>query len=505
MYSTIMTKKTKPSFLDFKALTCLDRLVITGTSQTFGYENAMRKYCYNNGMDPNFLANWARPLTNRIKEQAEAMALLSGFPMVDCNKFKDRKDEFIKDRMAKHKFIHGDVIAVFKSMENCFSFYRSQSAKNATMKGCPFKLRSNKCLHYYIYLYDNFLGLVCLRIQSYAPFSIQFIVNGHHILERLLVEHDVSFKKLDNCFTDIKDFDKAQALSNSITGTYINQHLDRISRAQIPLLDIMPDWYRFTVRQIELSRDVYTPTDDVSVDKIRNTILQLCLQRPDDFISYITQPPRKPRKPDFSYRNTRLGICAKFHSGTTSIKAYHKFDTVLRIETSCYNLRKLTARRTMLTKTGETVIKTAPMTRSLLDINLFIEFSKNANQRMADRLDAFWSQAYSNKELQRVSRRTEDQKINFSGINFFAKRDSDLLRSVASPQYDLTGFKRSDIAKQTGLNPSQTGYAIRRLRAHQLVKKINGTNRYFLTKMGRKSTISTLLLEHVIVAPLMTA
>lgn len=480
-------------------------MVVTGTSQTFGFEGSMRKYCYDMGMDANFLAHWARPLTDRIRSQAEAMANLSGAPMVDCNKFKDRKDDYIKKKLSEHKYKNGDIIAVFKSMENCFSFYRSQSAKNATMKGCPFKLRSNKCLHYYFYVHDDSLGLVCLRVQSYAPFSIQFIINGHHILERMLIKDKQVYEKHDNCFIDFKDFKKAQELANQITGPYINEHLDRISRAYIPLLDIMPDWYRFTVRQIELSHDVYTPIDPQSIDKVRNTIIQLCLQRPDDFISYLTQPPRKPRKPDFSYRNTRLGICAKFHSGTTSIKAYHKFDTVLRIETSCYNLRKISVKRSMKNKKGETVIRTAPMTRSLLDINLFIKFGQNANQRMADRLNGFWSQAYSNKELQKTSQRTEGQKINFSGINFFAKRDSDLLRSVASPQYDLTGFKRSDIAHQTGLNPGQAGYAIRRLRAHKLVKKINGTNRYFLTKQGRKSSTSTMLLEHALIAPLMTA
>lgn len=500
-----MTKKNKASFCDFKALSCLDRLVITGTSQSFGYEDAMRNYCYENKLDANFLAHWARPLTERIREQAQAMADLSGIPMVDCNKFKDRKDDFIKKRMSEHQYNDGEIIAVFKSMENCFSFYRSQSAMNATLKGCPFKLRSNKCLHFYFYIFDKFLGLVCLRIQSYAPFSIQFIINGHHILERMLIKNGISFEKSENCFIEIDNYDKAQALSNTITGPYINNHLDRLSRSFIPLLDIMPNWYRFTVRQIELSKDIYTPTNEESIDKVRNTIIQLCFQRPDDFISYITQPPRKPRKPDFSYRNTRLGICAKFHSGTTSIKAYHKFDTVLRIETSCYNLRKLSVKRTVKKKNGETEVKTAPMTRSLMDINLFIEFGRNANQRMTDRLDGFWSQSYSNKELQKTSQRTEGQKINFSGINFFAKRDSELLRSVSSPQYDLTGFKRSDIARQTGLTPGQAGYAIRRLRAHQLVKRINGTNKYFLTKKGRKSSTSTFLLENAIIAPLMTA
>lgn len=480
-------------------------MVITGTSQTFGYESAMRKFCYENNLDATFLADWARPLTQRIRDQAESLAELSGIPMVDCNKYKGRKDEFIKKRLENRIYEDGDIIAVFKSMENCNSFYRSQSAKQAKLQGSPFRLRSSKCLHFYIYVFDDILGQVCLRIQSYAPFSIQFIVNGHHILERSFIKNGMSFRKEDNCFTEIDDYEKAQEIADCITGPYIDLHLERISKGYIPLRDIMPDWYRFTVRQIEYSKDIYTPKDQIGIDKVRNTILQLCLQRPDDFISYITQPPRNPRKPEFSYRNTRLGVCAKFHSGTTSIKAYHKFDNVLRIETSCYNLRKLSMKRAMKNKLGETVVKSAPLTRSLKDIGLFIKFSRNSNQRMSERLDAFWSQSHSNKELQSASQRTVNQKINFSGINFFAKRDSELLKSAGSAQYDLTGFKRSDIANKTGLNPGQAGYAIRRLRAHHLIKKVNGTNRYFLTKKGRRATTSSLLLEHVMIAPLMSA
>jgi predicted transcriptional regulator len=279
----------------------------------------------------------------------------------------------------------------------------------------------------------------------------------------------------------------------------------RISRGLVPLQDIMPHWYRFTIRQIEYSNDIYTPTDIASVEKARNTIIQLCLQRPDDFISYLTQPPRNPRKPEFSYRNTRLGACAKFVSGATSIKAYHKLDSLLRIETSCYNLRKISVKRSMKTNSGDTVVRTAPMTRSLLDMNLFIQFARNANNRMAHRLESFWSQSYSRKNLQSVSQRTEDQKINFSGLNLFAKRDAQILQSAGSPQHDLCGFKRSDIANGTGLNRSQAGYAIRKLRAHGLIKKINGTNRYFLTKKGRGATASALLIEHLVLTPIMAA
>jgi hypothetical protein len=452
-----------------------------------------------------FLADWARPITERIREWADGAACISGESIIDCNKFKGRKDELVKAKVANSAIEYGKPILVFKSMENCFSFYRSQSSLAAKTKGSPFHLRSSKCLHFYIYFIDDILGLVCLRIQSYAPFAIQFIINGHSILERLLIKSGNDFTKNDNCFTWLSDHDKTQELANRITGPYINDRLIDISKSLIPLNDIMPEWYRFTVRQIEFSTDIYTPTTEAGVQKTANTIIQLCLQRPDDFMSYLIESKRAPKKPEFSLRNTHLGICAKFHAGTSSIKAYHKCDSLLRAETSCYNLRKLRCMRTMFDKNGEKTIQMAPMTRSLEDIGLFIDFGRNANNRMRERLSILWERSYSNKRLQSIAQSTKNQKINFSGINFFAPRDESILLAAGSAQHDLSGFKRSDIANEANISPTQAGYAIKRLRAHKLIKKINGTNRYYLTKGGRSAVITSRTLQSLVAAPIMAA
>lgn len=499
------TANAAAGFLSFNTLECLDRMVITGTSMSFGWESAMRAYCYKQGIDKMYLADWARPITERIREWADGAACVSGEAMVDCNRFKGRKDELVKAVIAKTNIEIGKPILVFKSMENCFSFYRSQSALAAKTKGSPFHLRSSKCLHFYVYIIDDILGLVCLRIQSYAPFAIQFIVNGHSILERLLIKHGVEYTKNDNCFTWLSDHEKAQKLANQITGPYINDRLIEISKSRIPLDDIMPEWYRFTVRQIEYSTDIYTPTSEAGIQKTANTIMQLCLQRPDDFITYLTESKRSPKKPEFSYRNTHLGACAKFHAGTSSIKAYHKFDTLLRAETSCYNLRKLRCMRTMHNKAGEKIVQMAPMTRSLEDIGLFIDFGRNANNRMRERLSHLWERSYSNTHLQSIAQPTKNQKINFSGINFFAPRDESILQAAGSAQHDLSGFKRCDIASEANISTGQAGYAIRRLRAHKLIKKINGTNRYYLTKSGRSAVITSKTLQSLVACPIMAA
>ena len=116
-----------------------------------------------------------------------------------------------------------------------------------------------------------------------------------------------------------------------------------------------------------------------------------------------------------------------------------------------------------------------------------------------------WTRSYSHKKLQNVAQRTRNQKINFSGINFFAPKDEAILQAAGSAQHDLAGFKRSDIATDTSMTPTQAGYAIRRLKAHKLIKKVNGMNRYFLTKQGRATIITSKTLKNLVATPIMAA
>lgn len=493
-------------FLNFDRLHCPDRIVITGTSQDFGWESSMKAYCRARGVAHDFLAAWAQPLTDRIREMALEAACHSGLDIVDCNKYKGRKDDYVKNIIKVNGFTYGTPIVVFRSMENCRSFYRSQSKYLAQVKGSPFKFRQCKCMHYYIYFMDELLGLVCLRIQSYAPFGIQYIINGHDILAQSLTANGIAYEKSNNCFPEISDVKTAQRLANEITGSYINQRLDELSRNHIPLIDIMPLWYRFSIRQIEHSTDIYIGTNQSACDRAHSAVQQLILHRPDDMISYLTNPGRSPKNPESSYRQTHLGICVRFNVGTTSIKVYHKASSLLRIETTSYNLRKITSFRTVTSRNGIKTNKRAPLTRSLFDFGLFTDYARNANTRMADRLSSLWEKSYPKAGIKKIATKTTGQKINFSGINMFSLRDSTLLDSIGSAHFDLSGFKRSDlIASAQSLSPIQASYALRRLKAHGLIKKEKGSHRYHLTKSGRSACIASRTLEALVTTPIMAA
>lgn len=501
-----MPANPKDSLLDFNTLHCPDRIVISGTSIDIGHHDAMRHYCRSHHIDEFYLAAWARPLTDRIRTLAEEAACHSGKEMVDCNKYRGRKDDYVKEVLASQVWEYGIPIAVFKSMENCRSFYRSQSKMAAMVKGSPCYLRQSKCLHYYIYFVDRILGLVCMRIQSYAPFSVQYIINGHDVLARLMDQHKIAYTQDGNCFTSISDHSAAQELANTITGPFLLSRIEKLSRKHIPLDDILPNWYRFCVRQVEFSTDIYAGGGQDNIDRMRNVVLQLCLQNPDEVLSYITQPQRTIKSPEMRMRHNHLGSCVKFFHKTTSIKAYHKNNTIIRIETTSYDLRKITATRTVRHRDGSTSVERRPLTRALADIQLFFTYARLANNRLRERLVDYWAQSYPKKALQTMSKKTSDKSCSYSGMNFFSERDCSVLNAVSSPQFDIAGFKRGDlIAAHMALTPSQASYAIRRLKAHHIIKRENNSNRYFLTKKGRSACASSVTLQALILTPIMAA
>ena len=66
---------------------------------------------------------------------------------------------------------------------------------------------SGKCLHYYFYFIDAELGLVYLRVPTWAPFRLQFYCNGHSWLARQLTAKGIGFTAADNAFTRIDKCD----------------------------------------------------------------------------------------------------------------------------------------------------------------------------------------------------------------------------------------------------------------------------------------------------------
>jgi DNA-binding Lrp family transcriptional regulator len=84
-------------------------------------------------------------------------------------------------------------------------------------------------------------------------------------------------------------------------------------------------------------------------------------------------------------------------------------------------------------------------------------------------------------------RKVEDKTVK--GINFFDPVDSALLHALQDPRVNIAGIRRADLlASLDQITPPQLSRQLRRLRDIGVIKRVSGTYRYYLTRIGRSAT-----------------
>src|SRR3954465_9205363 len=94
--------------------------------------------------------------------------------------------------------------------------------------------RPRQCLHFYWYLIDPEFGWMHVRLQSWAPYSIQVYVNGREWLGRQLDRRGIAHSKRDKKITRVVE--ATRQLCESFTHTAWPSFLDRLARMVNPLL-----------------------------------------------------------------------------------------------------------------------------------------------------------------------------------------------------------------------------------------------------------------------------
>lgn len=65
-------------------------------------------------------------------------------------------------------------------------------------------VRRQQCALYFYFL-DPQLDLICIRLTTWFPFTIQVYVNGHSWLAQEILEQRLGFNLQDNAFTALDD------------------------------------------------------------------------------------------------------------------------------------------------------------------------------------------------------------------------------------------------------------------------------------------------------------
>jgi hypothetical protein len=366
---------------------------------------------------------------------------------------------------------------------------------------------SGKCLHYYFCFMDAELGLVYLRVPTWAPFRLQFYCNGHSWLARRLTAEGIAFTAADNAFIRIDDWQRARDLADGFSPDLLHRVLDRYAALCCPVLDVFSQSYHWSLMQVEYATDLVfrsaTTLKPLYEQLARESVLSVKAEQIATFPGrQITPQLAQEIGSQFS---TRIeGTCIKHRFGSSSIKMYDKFGCVLRIETTTNDVSFFKHHRKVEHRQGPPTRALAPVKKSIYSLIDLREVLFGCNRRYLEHLSALDDFSAGVRALDRLTRpRTVDNKT-VKGINFFDPTDNALLHALQDPRVNIAGVRRADLLPLLDqLSPDRLSRQLRRMRDIGVIKRVTGTYRYYLTRMGRAATAAICRVTESIIVPMM--
>jgi hypothetical protein len=482
-------------------LSCFDRVVITGTLPDICYADAMSGHLRSKGIRIFDYTQFAEPLRDEIRLRAERLAQENGLEIEFIRKKDFRKEERIKKIIAQ-RGNHPGLVHIFSALEACPSFkpWHDKKTGKTFLRGTE-----AKCIHYYFYFILQDLGLCYLRVPTWAPFRLQFSFNGHHHLANVLESKGLSYRLLDNAFTEIEDFQKAQQLSEDLQVKRLHRRLDHVAKTFCPVLRHFPSGYHWSLMQVEFSTDVvfkYQSDLRPLYEAITRTAIHAV--KPEQVATFLG------RKLHGSYQgeigndfHTRIeGTRIKHHMGPVSIKMYDKVGIILRIETTVNDVRFLKHHRKVEHRDGTWETKEASLKKSIYSLPLLRELTEAANRRYLEFVSALEDPTVGIKNLEKISKPASDGQRTYRGFNLFHGQDLKLFEGIVRGEFNIRGFQNRSLRV---ILPDTSGTRIsrlfKRLRMHGLIKKVRGTYKYYLTHLGQQVVNTALKLRTMVIIP----
>ena len=106
------------------------------------------------------------------------------------------------------------------------------------------------------------------------------------------------------------------------------------------------------------------------------------------------------------------------------------------------------------------------------------------------------------RALDRLTQPRSVRGKTVKGINFFNSTEQRLLRALQRPAFNIAGIRRAHLLPVLDkLSPATISRQLTRLRSLGLIKRIAGTYRYYLTRIGRSALAACCRLAEQTIIP----
>lgn len=470
-------------------LSCFDRLVFTGTLRQISYAQGMTSYLYSNNIRIFDYPRFAEPFKEEIRSNTERIAKENNIEIEFVRKSHIRKEDLVSS-VLKQRGYHPGMVHIISAMESCPSYqpWHDKATGKTFLKGSQ-----AKCLHYYFYFIDDFLGLCYFRVPTWCPFRLQVYMNGHNILKWYLEANDVSFTLIDNAFDSISDWEKAQQLSDEISIEKIHHKLDGYADKFCPVRAAFNQKFHWSIMQAEYATDIVfkkqSYLQDIYADIVSTAIH---IVKPDNIATFLGQKldPRYQGEVGNNYNIRIEGSRIKHSMGKNSIKMYDKFSKILRIETTTNDVSFFKHYREVVHRDASRSNQLTGLKKNIYSLPLLQESLKAANKRYQEFISAIHNKSDGKKRLDKISQPKIINQRKYKGFNLFDKNEQNLLMVILRGEFNIYGFRNKDVRKKLpAFSSGKISRLLKRLRCHGLIKKIAGTHKYYATKLAKQTVL----------------
>lgn len=483
-----------------------DRMRFQGTLRWMAHVDGMGKYLNSQGVLLKDFAGYVEKISEEIKQHAYRVAEAKGRPVQYLTSSSESKED-IAMKIAERDGIKEGLIGVLTCVEPCQSFDIQKDKKQKQLKLVG---RWRKCLHLYFYWLDREYGLMHLRLQTWAPFTIQVCVNGREWLARQMDREGIGHDKHDNCFTRIDNLERAQQLFDLLDQQAWAGWLEKLAASIHPFLrgksNLHFKPYYWSLGQGEYATDILF-RDPSTLKEIYPALLQHAIHHfgCKDVLRFLGRRISGLFSGEVrSHTGSRVeGVRIKHWVEENSIKMYDKAGSVLRIETTINNTTRFKVRR-RVTRQGQKKMTWVNMRKGVVDIRRRVEVCQGANARYLDALAVVGDSTPSHRVLDPVCQPVILNQRRFRPLRPTSPDDSRLFQQIVAAENLLQGVRNRDLRRalypQEESDPDKRRRAAGRvtrsfklLSSHGLVYRVPKTNYYRTTKKGH--TLMTTALQ----------
>jgi hypothetical protein len=485
-------------------LSGFDRLRLMASLRPLYQPTLMMRYLSRAGVLLKDFAAFAADWTDRVRAAAHHLAHQSGRPLLYLHGSTARKELLARDQARRDGLAQG-LIGIWSVVEPCLTYF---VRKDRQQKKLVLRLEPGKCLHYYFYWLHEQLGLLHLRLQTWFPFAIHLCLNGRHWLARQMDQAGIGYVQRENCFTWIEDVVKAQALAGAqlqnAWPTLLQPLLEQCHPHAAELCRPLALSYYWSVSESEYATDVMFKSP-AALARLYPALVHHGIQQfgSTDVLRFLGHKVQVNGRVHGNHQGEILsnlkhrpeGLRLKHQANGNSIKLYDKQGSVLRVETTLNRPHQFRVYRAS-ERDPEQKKRWQVLRKSVGDLHRRAEICEAINGRYLEALASVRAGQSVGELARPVCRPIRKNGRGYRGLNPWSAEDAALLDLIARGEWTISGFRNRDV--RATLYPGQAAAteqrrqsgrvtrALARLRAHGIIKKVNGSYRYQLTTSGRQ-------------------